>query len=463
MTRLLFGALLFLACAPRPGLDGTDPDLATLGSGLPKGFLFGAATAAHQVEGGNVNDWTDWENSSFPNGTPHIKLGEVSGLAADSWNRFDDDLLLLEQLHANTYRFSVEWSRLEPQKGQWNQAAMDRYVDWAKRLRQKGIEPMVTLWHFTLPKWVRDQGGFLEDVTLADFEAFSRRVAEQLGPHVDWWCTINEPNVYAVKGWLAGEWPPGKKGETATQAQVIANLFRAHGRVAKALREVDTWDADGDGKATLISVAHHVRVFQPATSSPLDTGIAGLTDDFFNESVPRALVTGHIKLSVPGTVDIDEWTPGLAGSIDWLGINYYSRDIVRADLGDPSLSKQFVRPGRPTSSLGWDLYPDGLALFLTRFQSYGVPMVITENGIADADGSQRPKFLKQHVLALEHAVANGANVKGYVHWALIDNFEWAEGFTPRFGLFTVDYEHGRARTATPAVETFRAIQSHIPR
>jgi beta-glucosidase len=243
----------------------------------------------------------------------------------------------------------------------------------------------------------------------------------------------------------------------------MANLFRAHGRVAAALREVDTWDADGDGKATLISVAHHVRVFQPASSSPLDTFVAGVTDDFFNESVPRALVTGHIKLWAPGAVDIDEWTPGLAGSVDWLGINYYTRDVVRADLGDPALSKSYVHPGRPTNSLGWDLYPDGLALFLTRFQSYGVPMVITENGIADAEGTERPKFLAQHVAAIEQAILQGANVRGYVHWALLDNFEWAEGYTPRFGLFHVDYANGRARTPTPAVETFRTIQSHIPR
>jgi beta-glucosidase len=215
-TVLLASMLALAACAPRAGLDGSTPDLATLGSGLPKGFLFGAATAAHQVEGGNVNDWTDWETSSFPDGKPHIHTGEPSGLADDSWNRFDDDLALLQQLHATTYRFSVEWSRLEPQKGQWNQAAMDRYVDWAKRLRAAGIEPLVTLWHFTLPRWVQAQGGFTNAATLDDFEAYSRRVAQQLGPHVDWWCTINEPNVYAAKGWLQGEWPPGITGDTAT-------------------------------------------------------------------------------------------------------------------------------------------------------------------------------------------------------------------------------------------------------
>lgn len=456
-------AAVALSCTARPGLDGVDPDLSRLGSGLPKGFLFGAAEAAHQSEGGNDNDWTDWEKGSFADGTPHIKHGDQSGLATDAWNKFDEDLALLESLHATTYRFSVEWSRLEPQKGQWNQAAMDKYKDWAKRLRAKGIEPLVTLFHFTQPKWVAAQGGFTNPATLADFEAFTRRVAQELGPDVDWWCTINEPNVFAAKGWLQGEWPPGLKGQTATQAEVMANLFRAHGKAAKALREVDTFDADGDGKATMISVAHHVRVFQPASASPLDTAIAGLTDDFFNESVPRALVTGHILLSVPGSVNIDEQVPELVNSIDYLGVNYYSRDIVRADFGDPSLSHQYVRAGRPVNSLNWDIYPDGLTLYLLRFKAWGVPIVITENGVADNDGTLRPKFLAQHVAAVEAAVAQGANVKGYVHWSLTDNFEWAEGFEPRFGLFKVDYANGRTRTATSGVDTFQRIATHLPK
>ncbi len=463
--RLLSAALAFglTACAPRPGLDDATLDLATLGAGLPKGFKLGAATAAHQVEGGMDNDWTDWEKTSFPDGTPHVKGHAQSGLACDSWNRFEDDLRLLKSLGATSYRFGVEWSRLEPRRGEWNAAAMAQYVEWTRRLRAEGIEPLVTVWHFTLPHWVAEQGAFENPKTLDDIEAFTTRVAKELGPTVDWWVTINEPNVYAAKGYLQGEWPPGLKGETKRQAEVMANLFRAHGRMAAALRAQDTVDADGDGKATMISVAHHVRVFQPVSASALDTAIAGLTDDFFNESVPRALKTGRIKLSVPGTVDIDEQVPGLADSIDYLGINYYTRDMVRADLGNPSLSNQYARAGRPTNTLGWDLYPDGLYLMLMRFKAYGIPQVITENGLADTTGEMRPKFLAEHLEALRRATADGADVRGYNHWALIDNFEWAEGFTPRFGLYTVDFENGQARLTTPAVATFRTVADHIRR
>lgn len=454
--------LLLAACTPLP--DFTQPRAdEVLGSWLPKGFRFGAATAAHQVEGGLDNDWTEWERRNYPDGRPHILNGEQSGLAADSWNRFDDDLVLLETLGANTYRLSIEWSRLEPTKGAWDAAAMARYREWMVKLRAKGIEPMVTIHHFTLPKWVAEQGGFENDATQDDLAAFTRRLAQELGDVVDLWCPINEINVYAAQGYLNGIWPPGVTDDTARQAKVMAALLRAHAKMAAALREVDVTDADGDGKATLITHAHHVRVFQPASHSALDTAIAGLTDDFANESIPRAFKTGRIRLSVPGTIEIDEEVPGLAESIDVLGLNYYTRDMVRADLGSASLSQLYYRPGRPTSDLGWDVYPEGLYFFLTRFAAYGWPMMVTENGTADADSSLRPNYLRQHIAAIERAVSDGADVRGYYHWSLVDNFEWAEGYSARFGLFQVDFENGRARTATPAVELFQRIGANIPR
>lgn len=453
--------LLLAACTPLPDFSKPRSD-ETLGSWLPKGFLFGAATAAHQVEGGLDNDWTDWEHGHSPDGTPHILGDEQSGLAADSWNRFDEDLALLEELHANTYRLSVEWSRLEPTKGAWDATAMARYREWMVKLRARGIEPMVTIHHFTLPRWVAEQGGFENEATQDDLANFTRRLAQELGDVVDLWCPLNEINVYAAQGYLNGIWPPGVKNDTARQAKVMLAMLKAHAKMAAALRQLDRTDADGDGFATRITHAHHVRVFQPASHSALDTAIAGLTDDFANESIPRAFKTGRVRLSVPGTIEIDEEVPGLAGSIDVLGINYYTRDMVRADLGSASLSQLYYRKGRPTSDLGWDVYPEGLYLFLTRFAAYGWPMMITENGTADADSSLRPQYLRQHVAAIERAVADGAEVRGYYHWSLIDNFEWAEGFSARFGLFRVDYENGFARTATPAVETFQRIRANLP-
>jgi beta-glucosidase len=449
------------ACTDRPSLDLAEPSLETLGSTLPKGFLFGTATASHQVEGGNSNDWTDFEQSGFPDGRPHIANNDQSGLADDSWNRFDEDLALMKSLGANTYRFSVEWSRLEPMEGQWNERAMARYRSWTTKLRAAGIEPMVTLFHFTLPKWVAAKGGLERPEVADDLAAFTRRVAKELGGSVDFWCPINEINVVAAQGWLVGIWPPGKTGDTAAQAQVMATLLKAHAKMAKALREVDVTDANGDGHATLITTAHHVRIFQPASHALLDTAIAGLTDDFVNEAIPRAFATGHISLNVPGTIDIEEDVDGLKGSIDVLGLNYYTRDIVRADLGSASLSQLYYRAGRPTNDQGWDIYPDGLYVLLKRFSAYGWPLVVTENGLSDHEGTHRSLYLAQHLAALERAVDEGVDVRGYYHWSLLDNFEWADGFSARFGLFAVDYANNRARSATPAVATFKRIAQNL--
>lgn len=456
MKKLLL-VLLLAGCDERVAFSPEQVDPATLGSGLPKGFLLGAATSSHQVEGANSNDWTDWEPGAFEDGSPHILDGTVSGLATDSYRRFDEDLALLKQLGANTYRLSVEWSRLEPEEGRWREDVANRYLEWTLKLRQAGITPMVTLYHFTLPKWVAADGGWENEKTLARFARFAFKVATKLGGQVDLWCTINEPNVLSVKGYLEGVWAPGKKDARAS-ALVFARLIEAHAWSAAAVRVADTIDADGDGQAVLAGIAHHVRVFQPASSAPLDATVAGLTDDYFNEAVVRANRTGRIQLSVPGTIEIDREVTDLAGSFDYLGLNYYTRDHVRADLAAPSLSNQYVPAGRPVNSLGWDVYPEGLYLFLKRFSSEGLPLYITENGIATLDGAARAEFLRMHLYAVERAVAEGADVRGYYHWSLLDNFEWAEGYEPRFGLYTVDFSSPElTRTPTEGVEAFRRI------
>lgn len=463
MTRAMLVAVLALVgCQASTNLDDVPAD-ATVGGGLPKGFLWGAATAGMTVEGGLTDTFTEWEKGTYPDGKPHIKDDQRSTVATDSWNRFDEDLAVIEALGSNVYRFSLEWSRLEPRQGEWNAPAMARYREWCARLRAKGIRPLVTIQHFTLPVWVAEQGGFENEATIPLIEAFTRRAVAELAGEVDWYVTVNEPNVLAVQGYLDGVFPPGKVADTVTQTRVIATMLKAHAKMAAAIREVDTLDADGDGFATRVSLAHHVRYFQPASHDVLDTAIAGLTDDYANEAIPRALKTGRIFLDVPGAITLDEQVPGLAGSVDYLGINYYTRDMVRADLGSASLSQLTYRPNRQLNDLGWDLYPDGLYSFLVRFSAYGWPIVITENGIPDTAGTQRTKYLVQHVAAIERAVRDGATVAGYVHWALIDNFEPIEGFHARFGLYSVDTTGSLKRTPTESAAVFKAIGDRVPR
>lgn len=421
---------------------------------FPPGFLLGAATSAHQVEGGNENDWTDWERSTFPDGTPHIHDRTESGLACDSYRRFDEDLRLLKELGANAYRLGVEWARLEPSEGAWNQEAADRYRSWLDQLAAAGIRSMVTVHHFTLPRWVSADGGWQTDRTIDRLEAFTRKVAEAFGARVDLWCTLNEPNVVGIHGYLKGIWPPGLKDEVQC-AWAIARQMKAHARMARVLREKT-------GKP--VGIAHHVRVFQPATRSPMDKVVARVAEDFFNDSLVDCHRTGRIRLMVPGKVDIDEAVPDLKGSYDYLGINYYSRDHMKADFKEPSMSRQFVPEGRPVSDLGWDIYPEGLYLLLRRYGRLKIPIHITENGISDESGALRADFLRSHLYAVEAALRDGVDVRGYFHWSLMDNFEWAEGLRSRFGLYRVDYtDPRRTRTATPAVATFQEFARKLAR
>lgn len=452
-----------LGCQSRPSFSDADVNAAVLGQGLPSGFLLGTATAAHQVEGGNNNDWTDWEPGTYPDGSPHIADRNPSGQADDSWDLFAQDLQAMQHLGVNAYRFSIEWSRIQPNPGPggFDDAALNRYVQWVQALRAAGIEPMVTLYHFTLPKWVAADGGWQNDVTIDRFEAFVQHVVPALAPSVDYWCTVNEPNVLAIQAYLKGQWPPGLTSQQVS-AQVLSRLLQAHARAAKQIRALDTVDADGDGKPALIGIAHHVRVFQPASSSALDNLVAGLTDDFFNESVMKAVQTGRVQLSVPGSVNIDIAVDGLKGSIDYVGLNYYTRDHVRADLSDPSLSKQYTPSDVPQNDLGWEIYPEGLYLFIKRYAPLGLPIIITENGIPDRSGQVRPHFIRQHFYALQKAVQEGANVRGYFHWSLIDNYEWDEGYSAKFGLYRVDLPGPPfTRVPTDAVSTYQDIARNL--
>lgn len=464
MATIALSAMLGLGCGQPPTIDEATWKSPDLGKGLKPGFLMGAATAAHQIEGGTDNDWSDWEKGAYEDGSPHIKHSETSADGVRSWGRFETaDLPLLETLGANAYRMSVEWSRLEPNRGDWNADAAEQYRSFVIALRQKGIEPMITLHHYTFPKWVSAQGGFENRQTIDDFAAFAARVADLLGDQVDLWCTINEPNVFAFQGYIEGIWPPGKH-DPQLAAEVLANLMEAHARATAELRKHDTVDADGDGKAVMSGIAHHLRALQPASSSTMDTTITAISDDFFNETVVRAAKTGRFQVSVPATAQVDRTIEGLAGSFDYLGINYYTRDHVRADLSDPSLSNQYVPDARPKNDLGWDLYPEGLYQFVERFSAYGWPIYITENGIADASGDQRPDYLRKHIAALELATKKGVDIRGYFHWSLMDNFEWAEGYEPRFGLFHVDRSNPEfTREPTKAVDTFRQLAANTRR
>jgi beta-glucosidase len=430
-------------------------------AGAPPGFLLGAATSAYQIEGGNQNDWTAWEKGRYPDGAPHVADGTNASRAADSWNLWRSDLAALQLLGANVYRMGIEWSRLEPAEGVWDEAAAARYREMFSALRAAHIAPMVTLYHFTLPTWVAARGGWEWEGAAAALAAFAGRAGAAFGDLVDWWCTINEPNVLVAKGYLAGQWPPAAR-DPRRAALALAAMMRAHGLMTRALREQDRADADGDGHATRIGIAQNLRIFDPYSAEPVDGIVAGVADWFYDESFLDAVTLGRIRVVLPKVIDIDEPFPLLAGSFDYLGINYYTRDLIVGSLGGGEHYKAAAAPGRPRSDLGWEIYPEGLYRLLVRYAGRGWPLFVTENGIADGRDVQRADFLRAHLYAVDRARAEGIDVIGYLHWSLIDNFEWSHGTHGRFGLFSIDFDDPTlTRRPTAAVPVFQEAARNL--
>lgn len=395
---------------------------------FPPGFLWGCASAAHQVEGGTENDWTVFER--LPG---RIRDGSVSGIACDHWNRYPEDLRDYAAFGHNAHRFSVEWSRVEPQPGRYDEAALLHYRDVVAHCRQLGLEPVVTLHHFTLPLWLADRGGVCAEEAPPRFAAYAARVVEALGGQVSWWITVNEPVVLATLGYLYGEWPP-QACSVGRAFAALRGLLRMHAAATLAIRDV----AAGHGWPARVSVAHHVRGLRPARpASPLDHLAAALPDFLLNRWWLLACRDGIMRPPVA------PWTrvPGAAGSLDWIGLNYYCDDLVAFDPRHPKklFVRQFADPTKPTSSFGWAIDAGGLErALLWVWRTMRLPIVVTENGVADEADELRPRFLCDHVAAVGRALAAGAEVRGYLHWTAMDNFEWAEGYSKRFGLWSVD-------------------------
>ncbi|HEY2901134.1 MAG TPA: family 1 glycosylhydrolase [Polyangia bacterium] len=459
-TGIFFAAAVAAAgCHHELSFAPTDIAAHPLLAGAPRGFFLGAATSAHQIEGGTLNDWTAWERGRYPDGRPHVADGGTTARAADSWHRWPDDVAALRTLGANVYRLGVEWSRLEPTAGAWDQAAAENYRAMFAALRAARIEPLVTLHHFTLPPWIAARGGWEWEGAPAAFAAFAGRAGAAFGDLVDWWCTINEPNVFVAKGYLSAEWPPGV-ADPKRGAAVMRALIIGHVQATAELRRADRVDADGDGRPTVIGVAQNLRVFDAASRNPVDALVASAAARFYNDSFIDAVATGRIHISIPTVVTIDEAYPAARGTFDYLGVNYYTRERVIGHLfGGAKNTYQRAPPDgrRPVSDMGWEIYPEGLTRLLLHYAAYEWPLLVTENGVADARGDRRPDFLRAHIYALDQARAGGADVIGYIVWSLIDNFEWSRGYQGRFGLFSIDFagDPTLQRRPTPAVATFQ--------
>jgi len=418
--------------------------------GFPDRFLWGAATSAHQVEGGNaLNDWWRFEHQP---GT--IADGTASGDACRHYERFDQDFALAATDGHRAHRFSLEWSRIEPERGRIDAAAVAHYHAVLESLRHHRLLPIVTLHHFTNPLWIADHGGWENRATLDRFGDFVRFCAREYGGEVDWWCTINEPEVYAFRSYSEGRWPPARRDDGAALA-VIAHMLEAHGLAYRILHAEDTRDADGDGRPAVVGFAKAWVTLEPLRPwSPFDRLRATLEDSVFNHAVARAAVTGDIHLAIPGVHGVRRHVPELVNSLDYFGLNHYTRWKVDAVGHEPHVTAA----GAPLTDLGWEIHPRGFEQALIHAAAQGVPVLVTENGFADHADVFRPRALFEYLLHMGRAIDRGARVIGYLHWSLMDNFEWADGFRPRFGLYGVDFTHPeRPRTRRPSADLYARI------
>jgi beta-glucosidase len=352
----------------------------------------------------------------------------MSRLACDWWESAEADFDRAAQMGLDTLRLSVEWSRVEPRPGVFDDSALERYAHMLQGLRERKIEPMVTLHHFSNPRWLAEQGGWEAPETIELFARFVHRVVEALGPYCDLWCTINEPNVYGYMGYLEGVFPPGQR-DLGAAMRVIRNLLVGHAAAYRAIHALQP--------QARVGLAHNMRILDPANSrSLLDRWAARLWDRAYNRAILTALTRGRWMLPLGFGL---AWK--LRRTLDWIGLNYCTRDLVAFDF-----SQRQTLFGRRLHADGAELldgaygefYPQGIFRSLQRLARLGLPIYVTENGIPDGDDDQRPRYLLTHLNQIWHAIQLCYPVMGYYHWTLVDNFEWAEGWTLRFGLIALD-------------------------
>jgi len=415
---------------------------------FPDGFLWGASTAAYQVEGGNTGSALHaWEKGQG---------WEPCGSAAGSWEMWPDDIRCLQALGLNAYRFSVEWSRVEPHPGEFDEAAIGRYREMAASLRKAGIRPIVCLHHFSEPAWLfeRFPDGWLTSGPALAFTGFVDRIVPELRTDVHDWLTFNEPMVWLLFAYAIGHFPPGKRRalsleRTFYKGGLLESVLSAHREAYKLIHRYDP--------EARVSIAQNVADLEPAHAGRADLEALRAWDLFMHR---KFLDLAH------------SW-----GTLDFLGLNYYTRIFVSASrlpcmpfgalpaYGEVEAllgSRLFRllggrRGGRPLTDMGWEVVPEGLGRVVRRlWEAYKLPVLVTENGLADSTGERRDGFIREHLESLARAGADGVPLLGYLHWSLIDNYEWGS-FKPKFGLFSVDREHGHKRTPAPGAKLYAEI------
>lgn len=403
---------------------------------FPAGFLWGAATASHQVEGNNHNDWSEWEQKNARRlaqeseasfyWNPHWKKFEqeatnpenyISGTACDHYTRYREDFDLAKELHHTTHRFSIEWSRIEPEEGRFDEKEIEHYRQVILALRERGMEPFVTLWHWTLPLWLRDQGGILAPRFPEYFERYTKKIVEALGEHVQFWITLNEPEVVSSHAYLKGSWPPQKKSLFHTY-RAWQSLITTHQKSYRIIKQ--------RFPGAQVGIAKHNLWFEAVRDTSFNRLLKWLADQIWNLWFLKKIQNEQ----------------------DFIGLNHYNHHRIDGWYGKNENKIQ--------TDFGWEYYPESLYHALVELIPFSKPIYITENGIADASDELRQAFIPAALAAIHRAIDAGAPVRGYFYWSLLDNFEWDKGYWPKFGLVAVD-RTTQERTIRPSAQVYAEI------
>ncbi len=419
------------------------------GFGFPDGFLWGTATSSHQVEGDNTNnDWFLFEQEEG-----RIFGNHQAGKACDWWQNAEADFDRIAEMGQTTHRLSIEWSRVEPSPGVWDEEAINRYREMLKGLIQRGVKPMVTLHHFTNPIWFAEHDGWENDAAVGQFERYTRKVIQALGDLTDLWCTVNEPAVLISQGYGLGRFPPAKEDLNAA-FRALLNIIKAHAAAYETIHELQP--------NAQVGLAKHMVIWQAWRAwMPNDHIVTGFIRHLFNDMVLQMLSQGMMR--IPGRRNL--LVPKVTNTLDWLGLNYYQRYRLRFALRRTNgfLIDYETDPRRLRGPGEWgEIHPEGIYIHLKRlWKQHGVPLYITENGIPDGKDAHRPRFIVTHLREVHRAIQQEIPIKGYYFWSLLDNFEWSEGYDPQFqfGLYAVDFKT-QTRTARDSVQVYADVCQH---
>jgi beta-glucosidase len=415
---------------------------------FPKDFIWGTATAAHQIEGNNENtNWGEWEKDAS-----RIKDGSNAKIAVDGWNLAKEDIKLMKDLGVTSYRFSLAWNKIEPEKGKFDENALRHYDELIDELESNRIEPMITLHHFTHPLWFERLGGFEKEENIKHFVEFSKLVFTRWHDRVRYWVTLNEPNVFVINGYFNTVFPPGKS-DSKLGAEVLKNMLKAHVEVYKTLKAVNRPSSvvsseknegqmtNDKGQNVQIGLAVSIFQFEPYRRWHLgDWEIARISSDTFNESVLGFFRTGTMNFYVPFDVNLTYTDSEAPQNIDFIGVNYYSHYAYKFDFDFKKATQSLAVEGETMTDMPYTIYPEGIYRAIRDVSTLKKPIIITENGISDAKDDRRANYINQSLYAVSKAIDDGYDVRGYYYWSLMDNFEWAEGYTQKFGLYEVNLQ-----------------------